>query len=118
MKAEIINTLSQPRKANPPPAPWHAPKRRAGGAHCYISDPLPTQPLLQTWPVRSLELNKEYFQVLRDEEAQTDHMVRRKDAITYQQTSSYAVNLFRSYFFFPNSVKMTVGKYWQLFLER
>ena len=83
-----------------------------------LREPFPAQPLLQTLPVRDLELNKEYFQVLGGKEVQMGHMVRGKDAITYQQTSSYAVNLFRSYFFSPNSVKMTVGKYWQLFLGR
>lgn len=83
-----------------------------------LREPFPAQPLLQTLSIRDLELNKEYFQVLGGKKVQMGPVVGGKDAITYQQTSSYAVNLFRSYFFSPNSVKMTVGKYWQLFLGR
>jgi len=128
VKAWVIITLSQPRKTDLPPAPRRALKWRAGGARSqsqnqgvHATEPKgapPAQPLLQTLPVRDLEFNKEYFQVLRDKELQMGQAVGGKDAITYPQTSSYAANLFRSYFFSPDSVKMTVGKYWQLFLGR
>lgn len=69
--------LSKPRKANPPPAPCHA--LEAGREELIppfqTTESLPAQPPLQTLPVRDLELNKEYFQVLRGKEVPMGHMV-------------------------------------------